>query len=43
MPTSVAGRQILGARFPATATVTTTTSTAVVTLNRPSQNHGTLV
>lgn len=43
MPTSVAGRQILGARFPATATVTTTTSTCVVTLNRPSQKTGTLV
>jgi len=43
MPTSVAGRQILGARFPATTTVTTTTSTCVVTLNRPSQKTGTLV
>jgi hypothetical protein len=43
MPTSVAGRQILGARFPATATVTTTTSTCVVTLNRPTQKTGTLV
>lgn len=43
MPTSVAGRQILGARFPATATVTTTTSTCIVTLNRPSQKTGTLV
>lgn len=43
MPTSVAGRQILGARFPATTTVTTTTSTAVVTLNRPTQKTGTLV
>lgn len=43
MPTSVAGRQIIGARFPATATVTTTTSTCIVTLNRPSQKTGTLV
>jgi hypothetical protein len=43
MPTSVAGRQVLGARFPATATVTTTTSTCVVTLNRPTQKTGTLV
>lgn len=43
MPTSVAGRQILGARFSATATVTTTTSTCVVTLNRPTQKTGTLV
>jgi len=43
MPTSVAGRQILGARFPATTTVTTTTSTCVVTLNRPTQKTGTLV
>jgi len=43
MPTSVAGRQILGARFPAVTTVTTTTSTCIVTLNRPSQKTGTLV
>ena len=43
MPTSVAGRQILGARFPATTTVTTTTSTCIVTLNRPTQKTGTLV
>ena len=43
MPTSVAGRQILGARFSTVATVTTTTSTVVVTLNRPSQKTGTLV
>lgn len=42
MPTSVAGRQIIGARFPATATVTTTTSTCIVTLSRPSQKTGTL-
>lgn len=43
MPTSVAGRQVIGARWSATATVTTTTSTALVTLNRPSQKTGTLV
>lgn len=43
MQTSVAGRQVLGARFAATATVTSTTSTAIVTLNRPSQKHGTAV
>jgi len=43
MPTSVAGRQVIGARFHAVATVTTTTSTCVVTLNRPSQKTGTLV
>jgi hypothetical protein len=43
MPTSVAGRQVLGARFHAAATVTTTTSTCVVTLNRPHQKTGTLV
>lgn len=43
MPTSVAGRQVIGARFQAAATVTTTTSTCVVTLNRPSQKTGTLV
>lgn len=43
MQTSVAGRQILGARFAATATVTSTTSTVVVTLNRPSQKSGTAV
>lgn len=43
MPTSVAGRQIIGARFQSATTVTTTTSTAVVTLNRPSQKTGTLV
>jgi hypothetical protein len=43
MQTSVAGRQILGARFAATATVTSTTSTAIVTLNRPSQKSGTAV
>lgn len=42
MPTSVAGRQILGARFQQAATVTTTTSTCIVTLNRPSQKTGTL-
>lgn len=43
MPTSVAGRQIIGARFQQAATVTTTTSTCIVTLNRPSQKTGTLV
>lgn len=43
MQTSVAGRQILGARFAATATVTSTTSTAIVTLNRPSQKSGSAV
>lgn len=43
MQTSVAGRQILGARFAATATVTSTTSTAIITLNRPSQKSGTAV
>lgn len=43
MQTSVAGRQILGARFAATATVTSTTSTAIVTLNRPNQKSGTAV
>ena len=41
MQTSVAGRQIIGARFAATATVTSTTSTVVVTLNRPAQKTGT--
>lgn len=43
MPTSVAGRQIIGARFSTAATVTTTTSTCIVTLNRPTQKTGTLV
>lgn len=43
MQTSVAGRQIIGARFAATATVTSTTSTAIITLNRPSQKSGTAV
>ncbi len=43
MPTSVAGRQIIGARWSTVATVTTTTSTAIVTLNRPSIKTGTLV
>lgn len=43
MQTSVAGRQILGARFSATTTVTSTTSTVLVTLNRPSQKSGTAV
>ncbi len=43
MQTSVAGRQILGARFAYTTTVTSTTSTAIITLNRPSQKSGTAV
>jgi hypothetical protein len=43
MQTSVAGRQIIGARFAATTTVTSTTSTAIVTLNRPSQKSGSAV
>lgn len=43
MQTSVAGRQIIGARFAATATVTSTTSSAIITLNRPSQKSGTAV
>lgn len=43
MPTSVAGRQILGARWGHVTTVTSTTSTAIVTLNRPSLKTGTLV
>lgn len=42
MPTSVAGRQVIGGRFQNTATVTTTTSTCIVTLNRPTQKTGTL-
>lgn len=36
MPTSAAGKQILGARGAALTTVTATTSTMVVLLNRPS-------
>lgn len=43
MQTSVAGRQIIGARFASTTTVTSTTSTAIVTLNRPSQKTGSLI
>jgi len=43
MQTSVAGRQIIGARFAATATITATTSTAILTINRPSQKTGTAV
>lgn len=43
MQTSVAGRQIIGARFASTTTVTSTTSTAIITLNRPSQKSGTAV
>jgi len=42
MPTSVAGRQVVGARWSTLATVTTTTSTAIVTLNRPAIKTGTL-
>lgn len=37
MQTSVAGRQIIGARWITATTVTSTTSTAVATLNRPVQ------
>lgn len=37
MQTSVSGRQVIGARWVATATVTSTTSTAIATLNRPHQ------
>lgn len=37
MQTSAAARQVVGARFAAATTVTSTTSTAVVTLNRPVQ------
>lgn len=40
MQTSVTGRQIQGARWDTTTTVTSTTSTAVVTLNRPTQREG---
>jgi predicted anti-sigma-YlaC factor YlaD len=43
MQTSVAGRQILGARFASLTTVTSTTSTAIVTLNRPAQKSGSAV
>lgn len=43
MQTSVAGRQVIGARFASTVTVTSTTSTAVITLNRPSQKSGTAI
>jgi hypothetical protein len=35
MQTSAAGKNILGARWEATTTVTSTTSTAVITMNRP--------
>ena len=35
MQTSVASRQVLGARFASATTVTSTTSTAIVTINRP--------
>ena len=37
MQTSVAGRTVLGANFETATTVTSTTSTAVVTMNRPHQ------
>jgi hypothetical protein len=37
MQTSVSGRQVLGARWNAATTVTSTTSTAVMTINRPHQ------
>ena len=37
MQTSVAGRCVLGANWETSTTVTSTTSTAVVTLNRPHQ------
>lgn len=35
MQTSIASRQMLGARFASAVTVTSTTSTAVITINRP--------
>jgi hypothetical protein len=37
MPTSVSGRQVLGARFSFTTTVASGTSTCIVTLQRPMQ------
>jgi len=37
MQTSAASRQVVGARFAAVTTVTSTTSTAIVTINRPVQ------
>lgn len=37
MQTSVSGRMVIGARWIATATVTSTTSTAIATLQRPTQ------
>lgn len=37
MQTSVAGRQVIGARWITATTVTSTTSTAIATLNRPVQ------
>ena len=37
MQTSVSGRQVIGARWVSTTTVTSTTSTAIATLNRPHQ------
>ena len=43
MPTSVAGRQIVGARFSFSTTVASGTSTCIATLNRPSQKTGDLL
>jgi predicted anti-sigma-YlaC factor YlaD len=40
---STGGRQIVGARYSTAATVTTTTSTCIISLNRPTQKTGTLV
>lgn len=37
MQTSVAGRQVIGARWITATTVTSTTSTAIATINRPHQ------
>lgn len=37
MQTSVAGRQVIGARWITATTVTSTTSTAIATINRPVQ------
>lgn len=37
MQTSVASRRVLGARWAATTTITSTTSTAVITIQRPHQ------
>lgn len=43
MPTSVAGRQVLGARFANAATIASGTSTIIVTINRPSLKSGSAV